>query len=131
MAAVTIEDLKKEISAYNYKLLTSEDDSVGVRCLEKATLWAKAKVIACGDSFDPEGEIHREIVIKRALYELYSYAENEAVALDKKEDALELLRAVYGTSVDGTGYGQDTGSSDIQGVPVGSLKKGARNTSLF
>jgi hypothetical protein len=124
--AATVNDLKGEIKDYNYKVLTSGDDAVAARALEKATLWAQAKVIAAQGFFDPDVAINREIVLKRALYELYSHAENESVAQDKKEDAMELLRAAYGNSIDAAGYqaGAAGGGTSQSPVAIGSVKKG-------
>lgn len=130
MAEVSVEDLKAEITSYNFSMITGGDDDVAKRALVKATMWAKAKVLHVAGVFDPSSEINREIVIKRALYELYSYAENEAVARDKKDDAFELLRAAYGSGVDGTN--QDNGSAgESEGTPVAAIKPGERDTSLF
>jgi len=97
---VTLDDLKKEIKEYNYKTLTGGDDSVGERCIEKATLWVMAKVRKCGVEIDLNDDIIKQAILKRALYELYSFAENEGLAADKKEDAIELLRAYFGNCVD-------------------------------
>jgi hypothetical protein len=119
--SVTVEDLKAEIKSYNYKVLTDGDSTVAQRAIEKATIWAKAKVVAASGYFDKESEVNKQIVIKRALYELYSYAENEAVAQDKKEDAMELLKAVYGDSIDATGY-QSAGEKSP--VATGSIRPG-------
>ena len=93
-------------------------------------IWAKAKVIAVAGVFDPDTEINRELVLKRALYELYSYAENEAVAQDKREDALELLRAAYGTAVDTSGY-QQGGGTTSQPSPSAAVVTKGRNTTMF
>jgi hypothetical protein len=125
--SVTVADLKKEIAAYNYDLLTGEDDTVAERAIQKAVIWAKAKVTAASGYFDEESEVNRQIVIKRTLYELYSYAENEAVAQDKKEDAMELLRAVYGDAVDSAGY---QGGSETRPLPAGHVVSGPRPRSL-
>ena len=121
MSGVTVSDLKLEIKSYNYNLLTGGDDDIALRAIHKAEIWCRAKVIAAGSFFDPEAEINREIVIKRALYELYSYAENEIVARDKREDALEILKASYGSAVDSSGYSDSSGQTAI---PVASFKKG-------
>lgn len=122
----TVADLKAEIKEYNYKVLTGGDDAVAARALHKATIWAKAKVMAARGSFDPGAEINREIVLKRAQYELYSYAENEAVAQDKKEDAMELLRAAYGDAVDAAGYQAGSGGGGVSQSPLatGSVRRG-------
>ena len=128
MAAVTVNDLKTDLKSYNYNVLTEGDDLIAERALHKATIWAEAKVIAAAGYFDPGTEINREIVLKRAAYELYSYAENEAVADEKKADAEELLIAVYGSIVAGS---SDTASGASAGSPAGTMKQGERNTALF
>ncbi len=121
MGVVTVKDLKAEIKTYNYSVLTGGDDNIALRAIQKATMWCEAKVIAAGSAFDPTLPINREIVIKRALYELYSYAENEDVARDKREDALEMLRAAYGDAVDSSGY--QGGSVPAQNsLPVVKIK---------
>lgn len=106
--SVTIQDLKGEIKEYNYKTLTGGDDDLAQRALDKAVIWAKAKIVAACGTFDENDEINKLVVIKRALYELYSAAENEGVAQDKKQDAHELLVAKYGNAVDSAGYAGST-----------------------
>ncbi len=98
---VTIDDIKKELKEYNLRVLTGGDDEVIQRCLDKAVIWVKAKVRNCAEDVDFEDEVIKQVVIKRTLYELYSFAENEEIAKDKKEDALELLRALYGDCIKG------------------------------
>lgn len=124
--SVTVEDLRSEIKEYNLKVLADGDSTVIQRSIEKAVIWAQAKVTAASGIFDEDTEINRLIVIKRALYELYSYAENESVANDKKEDAMELLRAAYGDSVDAAGYQSDSAKNP---VPAGFVKPGAGRTN--
>nr|WP_319520984.1 hypothetical protein [uncultured Sphaerochaeta sp.] len=129
--ALTVSDLKVELKDYNYRMLTGGDDDVAARALQRALIWAKAKIIATSGSFDPDTEINREIVLKRALYELYSHAENEAVASDKREDAMELLRAVYGSGVDSAGYQQGGGAGDAQPSPSAAVVSKERNKDFF
>ena len=124
--SVTVDDLRSEIKEYNLKVLADGDSAVIQRAIEKAVIWAKAKVIAASGFFDEETDINRLIVIKRALYELYSYAENEQVAQDKKEDAMELLRAAYGDAIDSSGYQGDSAKSSI---PTGAVKSGSGRTN--
>lgn len=124
--SVTVDDLRSEIKEYNLKVLADGDSAVVQRAIEKAVIWAKAKVIAASGFFDEETDINRLIVIKRALYELYSYAENEQVAQDKKEDAMELLRAAYGDAIDSSGYQGDSAKSSI---PTGAVKSGPGRTN--
>jgi len=124
--SVTVDDLRSEIKEYNLKVLADGDSAVIQRAIEKAVIWAKAKVIAASGFFDEETDINRLIVIKRALYELYSYAENEQVAQDKKEDAMELLRAAYGDAIDSSGY---QGDSAKYSIPTGAVKSGPGRTN--
>ncbi len=123
---ITVDDIKQDMRDYNYKEITKGNDSVVERAIKRAALWCKAKVLAMGASFD-DTDINREIVLKRALYELYSYAESEAVAEDKKEDAMELLKAAYG-GVDTAGYNSDGGGSSetVERPVVVKFAKGKR-----
>ncbi|MGD1832502.1 MAG: hypothetical protein ACPKOP_04065 [Sphaerochaetaceae bacterium] len=125
--ALSVADLKAELQDYNYQMLTGGDDDVASRALAKAVIWAKAKVIAVNGTFDPDTEINRELVLKRALYELYSYAENEAVARDKRDDAFELLKAAYGSGIDSSGYD----GSEAKPLAGGTVVKQDRNETLF
>ena len=119
---ISVQDLKDEIKDYNYEVLTGGDDTVAQRCIDKAEVWAKAKLIQAKAVYDEADEILRLAVIKRALYELYSQAENESVASDKKEDAMELLRARFGNAVDATGY--TAGSASAQSpLATGAVKR--------
>lgn len=125
--AVTVDELKREISSYNYEVLTEGFDDVAERSIEKAVIWAKAKILQAKGIWNDEDEILKLVIIKRALYELYSHAENEEVARDKKEDAMELLKAYFGNSIDSSGY--STGSAGSQ-VPLatGAVKKHENGT---
>lgn len=118
---ITVEELKEDISSYNYDVLTGGDDAVAQRALDKAVIWAKAKVIQAKGQYEESNEILRLAVIKRALYELYSAAENEAVADDKKEDAMELLRAYSGNAVDASGYTSGQSVSQCP-LPTGAVR---------
>ena len=118
--AVTADDLARAVKGYHWDLLTDGNPSVADRSLDKARIWLKAKMIAANGTYNEEDEIQRLILIKRALYELYSYAEQEAVAEDKKEDAMELLKAYLGSSVDSSGY---TAGASQTPLPCGAIKK--------
>jgi len=93
---LTVEDLKKELSERDYRMLTDGDDAVAERALAKARAWVTARFRKCGMEPDFEDELVKEAILKRALYELYSFAENEKVAADKKQDAEDLLEGVLG-----------------------------------
>ncbi|MBI3584202.1 MAG: hypothetical protein HY096_09695 [Nitrospinae bacterium] len=96
---VTVADLKLEIKEYNYQTLVNGDDAVAERCIQNAALAIKAALRSCGVEPDWTDDIDRAALIKLSLYELYSYAENEAIAADKKKDAFDLLRGKYGNCV--------------------------------
>ena len=93
---VTIDDLKNELTSYNYQTLTQNDDTIAQRAIDKAVIWVKARFAKCGKEPDFENDLVKEAVLKRALYELYSYAEQEEKAKDKKEDASALLEGIIG-----------------------------------
>ncbi len=120
---VTVNELKAELTDYNYQMLTQGDDGVAERAIEKATIWLKAKFAKCGKEPDWEDSLIKEALLKRALYELYSYAEQEEKAKDKKEDAEVLLRGVIGA------YAQDV-SNEIS-PPYVAVKKGASSWRGF
>lgn len=116
---VTIDDLAFEIKQTQLDLITDKSDFVAARCIEKAVNWAGARLRRCGIEVDQDDPVVRDAIIKRALYELYAYVENEEVASDKREDAVTLLRGYFGDCVDG-----DAGGS---GRPVISVKPGSDN----
>jgi len=110
---ITVEELKKELSHSQYRMLTQDDDSVAERAIEKAKVWIEAKFAKCGQKVGWELSYVQEALLKRALYELYAYAEQEEVAKDKKEDAEVLLEAVLG----------DCGKEEGSSLPVIVVKK--------
>jgi hypothetical protein len=100
-----IAELKKEIKPYNLSaLIGDEGEEVVERCLEKAMVWLKAKLRTYGKEIDLTHPVIKQALLKRTLYELYSYAENEEIARDKAKDAVELLRAEVGTSIELEGF---------------------------
>lgn len=113
---ITIDDLYLEIKPTQLKIITDGDDQVVDRCIEKAVSWVKARLRRCGIDVDQDNPIVREAIIKRALYELYAYVENEEIASDKRDDAVSMLRGYFGDCID---HG-----SDAQGRPVAVLKPG-------
>ena len=91
--AVTVSDLKENIRSHNYMVLTDGDDELGTRALEKARVWLTARLTEINFEFpfNEDDSVIREIIINRALYELYSLSDQETVASDKKANARELL----------------------------------------
>ena len=56
---ISVQDLKDEIKDYNYEVLTGGDDTVAQRCIDKAEVWAKAKLIQAKAVYDEADEILR------------------------------------------------------------------------
>ncbi len=118
--AVTLADLKAELKVSTYGMLTGGDDDVGERCLEKSRVWLKARLAEAGITADEADDVVREIILKRALYELHSYAEQEGIASDKRDDALELI----GGYIDRRSGAKEPGPA----VPVVSVTPPERTT---
>jgi len=121
---ITTKELKKEIGTYQYDTLTGDDDRNGKRALSKATIWVQSRFLACGKdiaTIDWNNELVKEALLKRASYELYSSREQEQIAKDKKEDALELLAGYLGTCV----YkGIENNSDENITYPVAVVRRG-------
>ena len=93
---LTVEDLKNELPEQDYETLTLGEDAVAVRCLLKAEVWVKGMVQSAGGGYDEENEIVREAVLKRALYELFSFVGQESRAREKAEDCELLIESAFG-----------------------------------
>ena len=130
MSLVTVLDLRSEIKSYTYEQLTEGDDAVAERAIDKARIWVGAKLARIsGVEFDEDSDsTDFNIILKRALYELYSYGEMESVATDKKNDAFELLTAKYGV-IDSTN--QQAESDSKRSTPAGAIVKPEINKESF
>jgi hypothetical protein len=124
---ISVEDLKAQLKEYNYNALCDSDDDVALRCIENAVVYIKAKLKNCTSEVDFEDDVVRQALIKRALYELYAYAENEQLADDKKQAAIEILRGYFGDCVSGSNMQQANSNS----LPIVSLKKGSDSWDGF
>ncbi len=93
---LTIEDLKAELPEQDYDTLTLGEDVVAVRSLIKAKTWVKGMIQSTGNEYDEENEIVREAVLKRALYELFSFVGKESRAREKAEDCELLIESAFG-----------------------------------
>lgn len=123
---ITTDDLKVDIGDYQYKILADDVDVKAQRSIDKAVTWLKTKYMGCQrdiSEINYDDEVIKEVLIKRASYELYSMSEQEEKAKDKKDDAIELLYGMLGSCV----YGSvnTNGSSDNvietpQGVVINS-----------
>lgn len=121
---VTLEDFKLELSPEQYDINTQGSDATGQRCLDKARTWLTAKVRPLKVVVDESDPVVREILLKRATYELYAFAQVEGMAKDRRLAAMELARAVYGPGFDGEGYDN---AQPRQGSAVATVVKGPEN----
>jgi hypothetical protein len=94
---VTVDDVKKDITPQDYSTLTLGDDANAARAIEKAAIWAKGKILSTGNPFDEDNEVVRQIVVTRALYELYFFVGYPDKARSKEEDAADLIESYFGS----------------------------------
>jgi hypothetical protein len=97
MAGVSVEDLKRDVAPQDYMTLTLGDDANAERAIEKAVIWAKGKILSTGNAFDEEGEVVRQVIATRALYELYFFVGYPEKAKSKEEDAADLIESYFGS----------------------------------
>lgn len=119
-----MKQLEKEVGTFTYSKLAGPDR--GRRCIAKAKIWLKTRYQFCKrdiSKIDYKNKIIREIIIKRAAYELYSMSEQEIIAQDKKEDALELLAGVLGPQVYQSVYSEPPTTAPIPKPVVATVKK--------
>jgi len=93
---ITIADLKKELTAQDFNTASFDDKEVAERAIHKAVLWTYGKVKSTGNTYDETNEVIRDIVLKRAVYELFSYIGQESRAKAKEEDAADLIETYFG-----------------------------------
>lgn len=98
---LTYVDLKAEVPEEVWENITQGDDSLGDRCINKARAWLSARLRPCGvTNWDESDVIIRQILLYRALYELFSYVDRESAAIDRRDAAEEMLRGAFGTCID-------------------------------
>jgi hypothetical protein len=112
MNSVGVEDLQRDVTPQDYMTLTLGDDANARRAVEKALIWTKGKILSTGAAFDEENEVVRQIVIIRALYELWFFVGYPEKAKAKEEDAADLIESYFGSIK--TKY-----SGDAEGGPAG------------
>ena len=93
---ITIDDLKKELTAQDFNTASFDDKDVAERAIHKAVIWVYGKVKSTGNEYDEANEVIRDIVLKRAVYELFSYLGIESRAKAKEEDAADLIETFFG-----------------------------------
>ncbi|MDR0443268.1 MAG: hypothetical protein LBH44_07680 [Treponema sp.] len=94
---ITTDDLKKELTAQDYGTLSFDDAAVSERAIQKAVIWVYGKVKSTGNDYNEENEVIRDIVLKRAVYELFSYIGQESRAKMKEKDAADLIETYFGS----------------------------------
>jgi hypothetical protein len=95
--AVTVGDVQRDITPQDYLTLTLGDSANAERAIEKAVIWAKGKILSTGNPFDEDNEVVKQIVVTRALYELYFFVGYPDKARSKEEDAADLIESYFGS----------------------------------
>jgi len=93
---ITIDDLKKELTAQDFNTASFDDKEVAERAIHKAVIWTYGKVKSTGNEYDENNDVIKDIVLKRAVYELFSYLGIESRAKAKEEDAADLIETYFG-----------------------------------
>jgi hypothetical protein len=97
MAAVSVEELKRDVTPQDYLALTLGDQANAERAIEKAAVWAKGKILSTGNVFDENNEVVRQVIVTRALYELYFFVGYPDRAKAREEDAADLIESYFGS----------------------------------
>ena len=94
---ITIDDLKKELNPEDFRTASYDDDEVASRAIHKAVIWVYGKVATTGKPYDESNEVIKTIVLKRAVYELFSYIGNESRAKANEQDSEDLIETYFGS----------------------------------
>jgi len=94
---ITIDDLKNELNPDDLRTASYADDEVKERAIHKAVIWVYGKVATTGKTYDESDEVIKTIVLKRAIYELFSYIGNESRAKANEQDAADLIETYFGS----------------------------------
>ena len=94
---ITTDDLKKELNPDDFRTASFADDEVAKRAIHKAVIWVYGKVASTGNIYDETNEVVKNIVLKRAVYELFSYIGNENRAKAAEQDAADLIETYFGS----------------------------------
>ncbi len=93
------DDIQASLDPQLYLSLTSENSDVVVRAITSAGIWLYGILKRCNVVEVIEEEVLKEALIKRSIYELFSRAETELSAEDKKQEAEALLFSLFGDCV--------------------------------
>ena len=94
---ITIDDLKKELNPDDLRTASYADDDVVLYAIRKAVIWVYGKVATTGKTYDESNEVIKTIVLRRAVYELFSYVGNESRAKSAESDAADLIETYFGS----------------------------------
>jgi hypothetical protein len=94
--SLVVDDIKKELPPQDFQTFTLGDDSVADMCLARAAIWIRGKVLQTGKAYDETNEVIRECVLKRAVYELFSFVGMESRAKMKLRDLEDLMESYFG-----------------------------------
>jgi hypothetical protein len=94
---VSVEELQRDVTPQDYFTLTLGDDANAERAIEKAAVWAKGKILSTGNAFDEDNEVVRQVIVTRALYELYFFVGYPEKARSREDDAADLIESYFGT----------------------------------
>jgi hypothetical protein len=116
MAGVSVEDVKRDTTPQDYATLTLGDDANAERAIEKAVIWTKGKILSTGNAFDADNEVVKQIIVTRALYELWFFVGYPEKARAKEEDAADLIESYFGNIK--TKYEEGAGTRPAGGAVV-------------
>jgi len=94
---ITINDLKGEMNPDDLRTVSYADEAVMKRAIDKAVIWVYGKVASTGNKYDEANDVIKDIVLKRAVYELFSYIGSESRAKSKEQDAADLIETYFGS----------------------------------
>jgi hypothetical protein len=114
---VSVAELRRDVTDQDYMTLTLGDDANAARAIEKATVWAKGKILSTGNAFDETGEVARQVIVTRALYELWFFVGYPDRAKAREEDAADLIESYFGSIK----TKHDSGTADTAGPPCGAV----------
>ena len=94
---VTVQDVQRDITPQDYLTLSLGEDANTERAIEKAVIWTKGKILSTGNEFDLEDDVVKQVIVTRALYELYFFVGYPDKARAKEEDARDLIESYFGS----------------------------------
>jgi len=94
---ITTDDLKKELNPDDFRTASYADNEVAQRAIHKAVIWVYGKVASTGNIYDESNDVVKTIVLRRAIYELFTYIGNESRAKSAEQDAADLIETYFGS----------------------------------